>query len=71
MRACMSPMRFCTEIWLHPSRQKMLPKMKALDTLLAALDTLVALSRTFCSQERLKRRAACRSTGTLHERQLV
>jgi hypothetical protein len=36
------------EVWDRPMRQKMLPKMMALLTLLMALATLVALSRVTC-----------------------
>ncbi len=44
-RACRSPIRSWTELWDLPMRQKMPPKMMALDTLLMARPMLVALSR--------------------------
>ena len=47
-RACRSPIRSWTELWDLPMRQKMPPKMMALDTLLMARPMLVALSLLTC-----------------------
>lgn len=42
--ACRRPILSWMELWELPMRQKMPPKIMALDTLLAARPTLVALS---------------------------
>ena len=56
VHACSSPMRSWMELWEQPMRQKMPPKMMALETLLMARPMLVALSLLTW---RLYARSAC------------
>ena len=56
MHACSSPMRSWMEPWEQPMRQKIPPKMTALDMLLMARPMLVALSLLTW---RLHARSAC------------